>query len=237
MAEVMPITWRDDFIVIPRKLVKEIVTHARAESPREMCGVLIGQAMNLPDYWHPIRNVHDNPTAFYTMDSSEQLGVWTKALITGYQISAIVHSHTSKGRDAYPSRSDIEYAASPDTFYLIVSLEPRQLRAFSINHERRGGDMHLGKAVWEHKVIISHAKQGLQWCDWHARYEDSLGSYKVCGECWHVFPDPDVLLKAHHDLLRMHAGMDFSKKGVRTEPVLPRSPDSVFACPYCAHDF
>jgi proteasome lid subunit RPN8/RPN11 len=50
----------------------------------------------------------------------------------GEELSAIYHSHTAS--PAYPSQTDINLAAYPDTIYLIVSLAEgeKDLRGFHI---------------------------------------------------------------------------------------------------------
>jgi proteasome lid subunit RPN8/RPN11 len=50
----------------------------------------------------------------------------------GEELSAIYHSHTAS--PAYPSQTDINLAAYPDTLYLIVSLAEgeKDLRGYAI---------------------------------------------------------------------------------------------------------
>lgn len=57
------------------------------------------------------------------------------------------------------------------------------------------------------------------WCAYHNTFE-SPGGTVVCGECWHDFGTPDNLLRV--------ALLDGSQC---------RTPDDVWFCPLCTHDF
>jgi proteasome lid subunit RPN8/RPN11 len=57
---------------------------------------------------------------FYEFDSGEQLRVWREMDDRDEEPVVIYHSHTAT--EAYPSRTDISYAAGvPDAHYLLVS--------------------------------------------------------------------------------------------------------------------
>lgn len=211
----MKIVWQDEPCFIRRQAVRDIVNLALGEEPREMCGVLAGQA-RVGDVFLPVSNDHHDPERFYAMDSASQMDTWQRAMRHG-GVSAIVHSHTS--RDAYPSASDIRYAAYPQLFYVILSLEPRQLRAFSIDRQR-----YVGNVVWEHPVHIDHSKAGLLYCWVHARYEDASG-YLVCGECQHSFRTWQDLVADHNAVVN------------ELDMASVQSPQDVVTCPHCTHDF
>ena len=81
-----------------------------------------------------MRNADASPVT-YRFDSEEQLKVWNQSRDEGLDDDpyAIVHSHTHS--EAYPSRTDVEQALYPDTYYLILSLENRDdpvVRGFRI---------------------------------------------------------------------------------------------------------
>lgn len=206
--------WREEPCFIRRQAVRDIVNLALGEDPREVCGVLAGQARQ-GDMFLSVPNNHHDPEKFYSMGSVEQMHIWQRAMRYG-GVSAIVHSHTS--RDAYPSASDIKYAAYPQLFYVILSLEPRQLRAFSIDHQREE------ESVWEHPVHIDHSKPGLLYCWVHGRYEDATG-YLVCGECQHSFRTWQDLVADHNAVVN------------ELDMASVQSPEDVVTCPHCVHDF
>jgi proteasome lid subunit RPN8/RPN11 len=110
-----------------------IVAHARADHPDEACGVVAGPAgSDRPERFVPMTNAERSPT-FYRFDSMEQLKVWREMDDRDEVPVVIYHSHTST--EAYPSRTDISYAAEPDAHYVLVSTrEPDQVefRSFRI---------------------------------------------------------------------------------------------------------
>jgi proteasome lid subunit RPN8/RPN11 len=115
---------------ISRKLVDELVAHARAEAPNECCGMIAasdGEAVAV----HPARNAANSPLR-YEMDGKEQYRIQTAIEDAGLDLGAIYHSHTRSA--PYPSQTDINLAFYPEAVYVIVGLagEEPEVRGFRI---------------------------------------------------------------------------------------------------------
>jgi proteasome lid subunit RPN8/RPN11 len=97
-----------------------IVAHARAEVPRECCGVIVGRS-GRPERLLPLRNVAEG-NKFYEIDPAQLIELEFHELPKDdSEIVAIYHSHPVS--PAYPSRTDVELAFWPEVVYLICSLE------------------------------------------------------------------------------------------------------------------
>ena len=120
-------------LVIRADLVDAMVAHARADHPDEACGVLAGpDGSDRPERHIPMVNAERSPT-FYRFDSGEQLKVWRELDSADEAPVVIYHSHTAT--EAYPSRTDVSYAAEPAAHYVLVStrdLEHPELRSYRI---------------------------------------------------------------------------------------------------------
>ena len=120
-------------LVIRADLVDAIVAHARADHPDEACGVLAGpEGSDRPERHIAMLNAERSPT-FYRFDSAEQLTVWRSMEDNDEDPVVIYHSHTAT--EAYPSRTDVSYAAEPDAHYVLVSTrdpERHELRSYRI---------------------------------------------------------------------------------------------------------
>ena len=120
-------------LVIRADLVDAMVAHARADHPDEACGVLAGpEGSDRPERHIPMVNAERSPT-FYRFDSGEQLKVWRELENEGASAVVIYHSHTAT--EAYPSRTDVSYAAEPDAHYVLVSTrdpERHEVRSYRI---------------------------------------------------------------------------------------------------------
>jgi len=110
---------------------KEIVEQALREFPNEACGVIAAEA-GVPAKVYAMTNADASP-ATYRLDGKEQLQVVDEVEERGWDIWAIYHSHTHS--DAYPSETDIKLAFYPDSRYLLLSVQDREvpvLRSFFI---------------------------------------------------------------------------------------------------------
>jgi proteasome lid subunit RPN8/RPN11 len=120
-------------LVIRADLVDAIVAHARADHPDEACGVIAGpEGSDRPERHIPMVNAERSPT-FYRFDSGEQLKVWRQMENDDEVPVVIYHSHTAT--EAYPSRTDVSYAAEPDAHYVLVSTrdpDRQELRSYRI---------------------------------------------------------------------------------------------------------
>jgi [CysO sulfur-carrier protein]-S-L-cysteine hydrolase len=120
-------------LVITQDLVDAMIEHARRDHPDEACGVIAGQAGSMrPERFIPMTNAERSPT-FYRFDSMEQLRVWRDMETRAEEPVVIYHSHTAT--EAYPSRTDISYAAEPYAHYVVVSTrdpDEAEVRSFRI---------------------------------------------------------------------------------------------------------
>jgi proteasome lid subunit RPN8/RPN11 len=112
---------------LPREIAESIRAHARAEAPREACGIIIGGASaasgGAPLRWEPTTNVLASST-LYEIDPAQLLRISLAADDAGEVIWGIVHSHVAS--PAKPSVTDTSVAGYPDALYLIVSLAQSQ---------------------------------------------------------------------------------------------------------------
>jgi proteasome lid subunit RPN8/RPN11 len=102
---------------IARELFDEMVAHARAEAPKECCGMIAsrdGEAVSL----HRARNVADDPVKLYVIDGKEQYDIQQAIEEAGLDLGVIYHSHPAT--EPAPSPTDIRLAFYPDSLYVIV---------------------------------------------------------------------------------------------------------------------
>ncbi|MCA1683262.1 MAG: M67 family metallopeptidase [Actinobacteria bacterium] len=116
---------------LPAALKDDIVAHARAEAPKEACGLVAGSGASAS---RVIRcaNAHDAPVTRYAIAPAEQLRAFRDMEAKGEELVAIYHSHPVT--QPYPSSTDRAEAHYPDAFYILVSLwdGPPELRAYRI---------------------------------------------------------------------------------------------------------
>ncbi len=106
-------------LTITQEIVDQITAHARADHPDEACGVVAGPVgSDRPERFVRMENAERSPT-FYRFDSLEQLKVWREMDDRDEEPVVIYHSHTAT--EAYPSRTDVSYAAEPNAHYVLVS--------------------------------------------------------------------------------------------------------------------
>ena len=106
-------------LTISRAHVDAMVAHAKADHPDEACGVIAGPAgSDNPVRFISMLNADRSPT-FFRFDPTEQLRLYREMDDRDEEIVVVYHSHTST--EAYPSRTDIAYAAEPQAHYVLVS--------------------------------------------------------------------------------------------------------------------
>jgi len=104
---------------IARAHVDAMVAHARADHPDEACGVIVGPAgSDTPTRFVAMTNADRSPT-FFRFDPTEQLRLYQAMDEDDEEIVVVYHSHTAT--EAYPSRTDVSYAAEPQAHYVLVS--------------------------------------------------------------------------------------------------------------------
>jgi [CysO sulfur-carrier protein]-S-L-cysteine hydrolase len=119
---------RPTSVSLPSEITTALRAHARAEAPREACGIIIGSAPaasgGAPLRWIPTTNVLASST-LYEIDAAELLRISLDADDAGEFIWGIVHSHVAS--PAVPSATDTSVAGYPDALYILVSLAPSQV--------------------------------------------------------------------------------------------------------------
>ena len=123
----MSVADRPTSVSLPREITEAMRAHARAEAPREACGIIIGSAPaaagGTPLRWIPTTNVLASST-LYEIDAAQLLRISLDADDAGEFIWGIVHSHVAS--PAIPSVTDTSVAGYPDALYFLVSLAPSQ---------------------------------------------------------------------------------------------------------------
>lgn len=122
---------------ISQALVDSIVSHARKDHPDEACGVIAGPAgSDSPQRFIPMINAARSPN-FYEFDSMDLLKLYRELDSNNEDPIVIYHSHTHT--EAFPSRTDINYASEPGAHYVLVSTRetgnedgPYEFRSFRI---------------------------------------------------------------------------------------------------------
>lgn len=122
---------------ISQAYVDAIVAHARRDFPDEACGVIAGpEGSDETARLIPMTNADRSPT-FFRFDPAEQLALYREMDDNDEEVVVVYHSHTST--EAYPSRTDISYAAEPQAHYLLVSVAetgaedgPAEVRSYRI---------------------------------------------------------------------------------------------------------
>ena len=128
---------RRERIRVPKKLAEEMIQHARAGAPEEVCGIVAGINGRFVRVY-PARNVAENPVVTYQMDPQDQLRIFKEVDQQGWEVVGIYHSHPAS--PAYPSPTDIRQAYYPDAVYFIASLmhpDRPVLRAFRLDQEKQ----------------------------------------------------------------------------------------------------
>ena len=145
-------------LTIHAKLVEAMLAQAHKDHPIETCGIIAGPAgSNLPLRLIPMRNVAESET-FFKFEPQQQLQVWRTMEMRGEEPIVIYHSHTHT--QAYPSRTDVQYATEPRCHYVIIPTGPaykEEIRSFRIVDgmvtEERVRMLGSYKAEWELSMV------------------------------------------------------------------------------------
>ena len=123
-------------ISLQQYLFDQIISHARAEAPRECCG-LIGGADGRAQSVYPTRNAAADPLITYEAAPEDLFAAQRAMRERGEQLVAIYHSHP-RSADPKPSATDIRLAYYPSAVYFIVGLggEPPIIGAFRISESQ-----------------------------------------------------------------------------------------------------
>jgi proteasome lid subunit RPN8/RPN11 len=117
-------------MLISATAIADMLEHARAEAPRECCGLLIGKE----DF--VVRSVRarnlDAKATRYLIDPRDHFAAIRGARAEGLEVIGAYHSHPSSA--PVPSATDVAEANSGSDFlYVIVSLTEEDVRAYRID--------------------------------------------------------------------------------------------------------
>ncbi len=105
---------------ISRRLIDEMVAHAREDLPNECCGMIGGRDGEATSVVR-VENAAASPLR-YEMEPQGQYDALKSIEDAGDELIGIYHSHTRSA--AYPSQTDVNEARMwPEQAYVIVSLE------------------------------------------------------------------------------------------------------------------
>ena len=100
-------------------VVDAIISHARAEAPRECCGVLLGTLEEITGVV-PGRNSADDPIRRFRLNPEDHFAAIRRARQLGVEVVGFYHSHPVSA--AAPSPTDREHASYANHLYGIVTL-------------------------------------------------------------------------------------------------------------------
>ena len=106
-------------LVLPRKLVNQILTHAQQHEQTESCG-LISAVGNTPAHYYAVKNI---AASRFEMEPKQQIAAMKHMRDHDEDLLAIVHSHPQS--PPVPSAADVQESGYPDACYIIVSLNTR----------------------------------------------------------------------------------------------------------------
>jgi proteasome lid subunit RPN8/RPN11 len=110
-------------IVIPRRLLEEIAAQARAEAPRECCGLLGGRQSRVASRY-ALRNAAARAEVAYFAEPADLFAAMRLMRERGEELLVIYHSHPRGS--ARPSASDLALSFYPEAAHLIIALAPRE---------------------------------------------------------------------------------------------------------------
>ena len=126
-------------VAVTRAVVASLIAHAREESPRECCGLLLGRGDEVAEV-RRARNVASSPAMRFVIDPKDHIDARRDGRSCGLAILGFYHSHPRGA--AVPSATDVAEAAYPGSVYAIIGLggEVPEVRVFEFAdgnfHER-----------------------------------------------------------------------------------------------------
>jgi|Deesub1362A_J573_1020465.scaffolds.fasta_scaffold00788_4 proteasome lid subunit RPN8/RPN11 len=120
---------------IPKRILEEMVNHARKEFPFEACGILAGRNGEVSKLY-PLQNEERSEISYFA-SPREQIRAFKKMREEGLELVGIYHSHPNS--PARPSQRDVELAFYPEAVYLIVSLKSPdipEVKAYKLTKEK-----------------------------------------------------------------------------------------------------
>ena len=117
-------------VEIPATVIRDMLTHAREEAPRECCGLLVGKGESVSRSVRA-RNLDATATR-YLIDPEDHFAAIRAARVEGLEVVGAYHSHPSSA--PVPSPTDVAEANNGSDFlYVIVSLLNEDVRGYRID--------------------------------------------------------------------------------------------------------
>ncbi len=130
-------------LVLPRKLVNQILTHAQQHQHTESCG-LISESTGKPAHYYAVKNISKDPSTHFEMEPKQQIAAMKHMREHGEELMAIVHSHPTS--PPVPSATDMQKTGYPGAYYIIVSLNTKgvlEMRGYrTAGEEMQPVDLH-----------------------------------------------------------------------------------------------
>lgn len=120
---------------IPKRILEEMVNHAKKEFPFEACGILAGKNGEVSKLY-PLQNEERSEVSYFA-SPREQIKAFKKMREEKLELVGIYHSHPNS--PAKPSQRDVELAFYPEAVYLIVSLKSPdmpEVKAYRLTKEK-----------------------------------------------------------------------------------------------------
>ncbi len=138
-------------------LSRAILAHARAEAPREACGLIVGREQRAAEII-PIPNLAADPLHAYSMDPAALVRAFTSLEARKLDLIAFYHSHPHS--DPIPSPADVKQATYPDTPYLIVSLPRAEARLWRLHYGQVSEELlYVGSQPTSEPQSLSNAQK------------------------------------------------------------------------------
>jgi len=140
-------------LVIPRRLLDQVVLHSKETFPLEACGLLAGRTEGMRREVQALRTAKNalNSPSRYQLDPEEQLRLFLEIEGEGREVVGVYHSHPYWSAD--PSEVDRAMAHYREFSYLIYSVPKDEFKSFSY----LGGQLGL-----EEISIIKEGPSGYQ---------------------------------------------------------------------------
>jgi proteasome lid subunit RPN8/RPN11 len=112
---------KNEYLIIPKQLLNEIVAYLKKELPNEAVGLLAGASEAKADTFMPLKNIAGYKS--FLVDPYEQFKAYKKVVESGKKLIGVFHSHPDGGTEI--SEPDIFFARQLKLVQLIISLPQR----------------------------------------------------------------------------------------------------------------